>query len=93
MHRDLAWQAVQRCLPIREFLKRQGSSKSAKCPRAGCGGDKDVSHLLWSCGVARRVWRLLGPWLGDLLESPRSQLYCMGLYRVGIVRDGKDGGP
>ena len=81
--RDLAWQAVQRCLPTRDFLKRRGSSKSARCPRVGCGGDEDVSHLLWSCGVARRVWSLLGPWLGDLFRVPTESDVLYGVIKSG----------
>lgn len=43
---------------------------SSRCPRGNCGQEENVLHLFWRCAFSQGMWRLLGPWLGELYRTP-----------------------
>ena len=69
-HKDVAWSAVQNCLPTRAFLHGRRCSRSSKCPRATCHVDEHLKHLFWFCPHTQTVWGFLRAWLTDLYRDP-----------------------
>ena len=86
-HRHLAWQLLHgtvRCGAFRAFIdiqKRVTQSpaavkETAACPRPGCQGEHEtITHMLFSCPTAARVWQwVLDTWVAitDLPAPPLS---------------------
>ncbi|KAJ8352504.1 hypothetical protein SKAU_G00239800 [Synaphobranchus kaupii] len=82
-HRDLAWLVVHEILRVRGVMHASRlSSIAVLCPRAGCGQEEMVRHLLLDCGAAQALWKVWSPFLGQYLGQGiklDSQLVLFGV--------------
>ncbi|KAJ8361956.1 hypothetical protein AAFF_G00409110 [Aldrovandia affinis] len=72
-HRDLAWLVAHGVLPVRAVMHARRLAQTAKCPRAGCGGEETVFHALWDCRVAQELWRAAQPLMGQFWGPGRGR--------------------
>ncbi|XP_041428448.1 uncharacterized protein LOC121396900 [Xenopus laevis] len=86
--KDIAWLAVHKCLPTREFQRRRRLVDSETCPREECRGVENVNHLMWECDFAKQVWRGLGKLIKGL-TGVEWLTFNMMLYDLTNIEKGK----
>ncbi|XP_035258048.1 uncharacterized protein LOC118219178 [Anguilla anguilla] len=60
-HKDLAWLAAHKILPVRQVMTARRMMRTAVCPQTGCTHEETVRHLLWDCCTAQALWNKLTP--------------------------------
>lgn len=61
--KHFAWKILKRALPVGERLVERHIDADPKCKR--CGGIESITHLLFQCQYAQKVW-LLAPFADQL---------------------------
>ena len=61
--KQFAWKVLKRALPVGERIIERHIDADPKCKRCGCS--ESITHLLFHCGFAQKVW-LLAPLRTDM---------------------------